>query len=125
MSNNNKENESGKPFKEDIKSMKKRYEAMQSRKDKLHSELVQKQKYYTNHLQSLKALKKLIDNHEKSSKIEVKDHLVCRYLERVHGMDIESIKNQIIPKKMIDQVKGLTHRLKIDTVAIFRSFQNF
>jgi hypothetical protein len=56
----------------------------------------------------IEKVKKDIENEENKNKvIEVSDHAVLRYLERVGGMDLNIIKKAIVTDELIDIVSSI------------------
>jgi len=47
------------------------------------------------------------------SRPPVSDHAVCRYLERVEGVDIEKIRRRILPRELQRFVRGLRMRATV------------
>lgn len=47
------------------------------------------------------------NNNANDEQIVVTDHAVLRYLERVHGMDIEAIRNNLVSRRMKSKISKL------------------
>ena len=44
---------------------------------------------------------------KRKHKIRVSDHAVLRYIQRVHGVDVESIREQMIPERVLDAIQAV------------------
>lgn len=41
------------------------------------------------------------------AEITVTDHAVLRYIERVHGVDVEGIRSNLVNRKMVEKISRL------------------
>lgn len=73
----------------------------------LKKELVKSQKEYKSKLEEIKELRGQIHKCEREVDIVVSEHAVVRYLERVGGMDIDSIRGQILTGEVEQYCKVL------------------
>lgn len=54
-----------------------------------------------------------ISRRRKQNEIGVSDHAVVRYIQRVIGIDIDEIKNQIMPESMRKSLHGIGLKNKV------------
>jgi hypothetical protein len=75
----------------------------------LNNEIKLKQKTLNNILKYRDNLKEQIDRFDDKKEIQVSEHAILRYLERVKGMDITELQKEILTEsvlKMIDVLGG-------------------
>ena len=70
-------------------------------------EVANKQREYSLKFEHAKKIKQQIELLESDREISVSEHAIIRYLERVKGVDIEILKNEILT----DQIKNLIETL--------------
>lgn len=90
-----------------VKALQSQLKNMISDSEILKIELSNKQKDYTLKLSNIKKLKQEIDKLNSSTELNVSEHAIVRYFERVKGFDIEEIKKEILTKQIISQVEVL------------------
>ena len=83
-----------------IKQAKKRFKEQELKIDVLHVQMDAARK-------KLSELGKEYSNLINASRIKVSDHALVRYLERVKGMDIDAIREEIIDEEIERQVSIL------------------
>ena len=66
--------------------------------------------------QSLARAEKIAKKGRKLRPIDVRisDHALVRWLERVHGVDIDKLRELVLTKKQIDMVRTGAHKIKTD-----------
>lgn len=72
---------------------------LNKQKDQLIDDIVQKKhqiKKYTKEIDNIKV---------KSKEIIVSEHAIIRYLERVYGLDLLKIENEILPEREKEKIK--------------------
>ena len=76
------------------------YEALKIAQAKTQEELAAKKA-------AIKDLKQKIHQFGNEFKVEITDHAILRYLERVHGIDVSEIKSKILTDKMKFMIETL------------------
>lgn len=63
-------------------------------------DVANKQREYDRKLSAIADIKKLIEGMCKTDDIKLSEHAVIRYLERVKGLDVQSIKDDILTEEV-------------------------
>jgi predicted nuclease with TOPRIM domain len=75
----------------------------------LKIEVSNKQREYSDKLNAINRLKEEIARLDEDKNLRISEHAILRYLERVKGMDIEAIENEILTdtlKELVEKLGG-------------------
>ena len=90
-----------------VKGLKSQLKIMEGDLEALKIEVSNKQLECNAKSNSIKKLKIEIEKYEKNNNIKVSEHAIIRYLERVKGLDISQIENEILSPDVLRLVDTL------------------
>lgn len=90
-----------------IKHLRSQLKDMIPEAEVLKNDYINRQKLYSNKVNQIKQIKKQIEDLENVKDIQLSEHAILRYLERVEGFDIDKIQNIIITEELKEQVETL------------------
>jgi hypothetical protein len=92
----------------ELKSLKTRQSELEAERKRLTQQVSESQRQLSAVIRSLKAVNKDIDKLVEANKgVVITEHAILRFIERVLGTDIESIKAMMMPEKTEEQIQLL------------------
>ena len=98
--------------------LKERENDLISEVDRIRTDLSKWNQEFKNKKQELFDVRKEIERHAMGG-VGISDHAVVRYLERKTGLDVETLKKEIVPQKvrqLMNSCGGGTFKVKVDGV---------
>ena len=90
-----------------IKHLKSQLKNMKPELEVLKMDYINRQRIYSNKANQIKIIEKQIKELESVKEIQLSEHAIIRYLERVKGFDMQEIKDLIITDDLKKQVETL------------------